>query len=163
MADEQTTNTTNTIDDLKDVNKIINAVSASTNALAKIIGSVNKLSEKIEDIKNIDKSVKRVQKTIIGVQEISKSLVDALTTMNGVFALGDMDALNQLLVDANEYVIGEDGLPVMQDGQKLIKTSRQTLPVILCKVSEGKIIDAMGKLGNVNIGPISALKAQRSL
>lgn len=159
MAEQR--NTGNVIDDLKDVNKIVQAMSISTNAISKILNSVSNLGAKIDEISKIDKTIKKVNKTIVQIQSVIHVLVDSLTTMTGVFNVGDADKLNELLVDANEYALDENGKPILQDGQKIIKASRQTLPVILCKTAEsiGKIIDAMGKLGNISINPIAGLKA----
>ena len=154
---------TNVVDSMKDLGKIVEAMKASSSSLVAIVNMAVNLDKKIGDAKQIKKAAKNVQNIVSNVNIFIEQTFSAINTMTSSFPTSSLDELNKLFVDANVYQLDENGNFIMKDGEKVLKESKSTLPVLICKFADsiGKIFGSINKLGEgLDISPIGIVKAK---
>lgn len=154
---------TNVVDSMKDLGKIVEAMKASSSSLVAIVNIAVNLDKKIGDAKQIKKAAKNVQNIVSNVNIFIEQIFSAINTMTSSFPTSSLDELNRLFVDANVYQLDENGNFIMKDGEKVLKESKTTLPVLICKFADsiGKIFGSINKLGEgLDISPIGIVKAK---
>lgn len=154
---------TNVVDSMKDLGKIVEAMKASSSSLVAIVNIAVNLDKKIGDAKQIKKAAKNVQNIVSNVNIFIEQIFSAINTMTSSFPASSLDELNKLFVDANVYQLDENGNFIMKDGEKVLKESKTTLPVLICKFADsiGKIFGSINKLGErLDISPIGIVKAK---
>lgn len=154
---------TNVVDSMKDLGKIVEAMKASSSSLVAIVNIAVNLDKKLGDAKQIKKAAKNVQNIVSNVNIFIEQIFSAINTMTSSFPASSLDELNKLFVDANVYQLDENGNFIMKDGEKVLKESKTTLPVLICKFADsiGKIFGSINKLGEgLDISPIGIVKAK---
>ena len=153
----------NVVDSMKDLGKIVDAMKNASASLVAIVNVAINLDKKLADEKQVKKAAKNIEKIVSNVNLFVEQIFSAINTMTSAFPASSIDTLNKLFVDANEYQLDENGNILMKDGEKVLKESKTTLPVLICKFADSisKIFGSISKLGSgLDISPVGIVKAK---
>lgn len=154
---------TNVVDDMKDLGTIVEAMKNASSSLVAIVNIAVNLDKKLGDAKQVHKAAKNIQNIVSNINLFVEQIFSAINTMTSAFPASSIDTLNALFVDANIYQLDENGNVLMKDGEKVLKESKTTLPVLICKFADsiGKIFGSISKLGSgLDISPVGIVKAK---
>lgn len=154
---------TNIVDSMKDLGQIVEAMKTATNSVVAIVNIAVGFDKKIGDAKQLKKASKNIHNVISNVNAFVEQIFSSIDAMTSRFPASSIDTLNKLFVDANVYQLDENGNFIMKDGEKVLKESKTTLPVLICKFADsiGKIFGSINKLGEgLDISPIGIVKAK---